>query len=514
MVEKVAPRRVSKHISGVSRDIVKTIHPPFSFRLSKRSKTYLGKIVEHIRASANTYAKSPHVDFEPIEFNAEFWDHLHGNDLYILIPESIRNNIESRPKIGRKYTFHIEPADSTTTQSKQRVSIYLVLPKPDSPDDPYSRIFHSADLSHRFFESSIRRIRIWLGVAIRFGGHLCAQTLNAYLFLSDHKKRLPNSTAMSTHTIINTEHANTALTISCSPESDIFLYRSEEWFKVFIHESFHSLGIDFSEMDMTVSNRQITRLFLGCEPDLDVRLYETYCEMWAEIINVLMLAYFSLAESRVSESRVSQSRISPKYSGFEFENQFENQKSKRNHKTRKYAKSQNHQKNKSLKNRNPTPDIAKIVSVAEQHLRYERTFTMIQAGKILKHHGMTYRDLCHGSSNMPKYRESTPVFSYYVLKSILMYHLNDFIVWCATHTRPANILLPKDPLQKSSKHSMTLSFPKSPDSIREYGELIGRLYNSDEFIKTLEEHSRRNPNGGMPNLLSDTLRMTVFEHDA
>jgi hypothetical protein len=302
-----------------------------------------------------------------------------------------------------------------------------------------------------------------LGVAFRFGGHLCAQTLDVYLFLTDHRKRLPNS-RQTNDSSITLNHANTALTTACSPDSDIVLFRSEEWFKVFIHETFHSLGIDFSQMDVEESNRQITQMFLGCTPELDVRLYETYCEMWAEIINVLMISYFSKVDGDVF----------PKYSGV-------------GQTKRKRSKSRNR--------RTSTPDISQMVSIAERHLQYERTFTMIQAGKVLKHHGMTYRDLCRGTPDLPKYRESTNVFSYYVLKSILMYHLNDFIEWCFIHT--------------GSRENPTLFFPKSPESIREYGDLIGRLYQSDEFIKTLEQ----NPHGGggMPEFLNDTLRMTVFE---
>lgn len=447
---------LSKHVSPVSSAIVRSIHPPFPFRLSILAKNYLLEMARRIHSSAKTIRHIPIV-FDSMDFSAKT-DH---GVLYHHIPEPIRKTIESRPKIGRKYTFSV----GDTTHAQKQVAVYLVLPKPKSPDDPYSRIYHSEKLAHRFFESSIRRMRIWLGVAFRFGGHLCAQKLNVYVFLTDHQKRLPNSHEEDAS--IGIQHANTALTTSCSQDSNIYLFRSEEWFKVFIHETFHSLGIDFSQMDVSESNRQITQMFLGCDPHLDVRLFETYCEMWAEILNVLMISYFSKVDGDVF----------PKYSGV-------------GQTKRKTPKSQKDQKKKSRNRRTATPDFSKIVSDAERHLQYERTFTMIQAGKVLKHHGMTYRDLCSGTLHMPKYRESTNVFAYYILKSILMYHLNEFIEWCAKHT--------------GSRETPTLFFPKSPESVREYGHLIGRLYQSDEFIKTLEDaHAVEN---------GDTLRMSVFEH--
>ena len=447
---------LSKHMSPVSHTILKDIHPPFPFRLSILAKNYILEMVRRIHASAKASRHTP-IAFEPMDFSAKT-DH---GVLYNHIPEPIRKTIESRPKIGRKYMFSI----GDTAQTQKQVAVYLILPKPESPNDPYSRIYHSSKRSHRFFESSIRRMVMWLGVAFRFGGHLCAQKLNVYLFLTDHKKRLPNSHEEDAS--IGIQHANTALTTSCSHDSDIYVFRSEEWFKVFIHETFHSLGIDFSQMDVAESNRQITQMFLGCDPHLDVRLFETYCEMWAEILNVLMISYFSKVDGDVF----------PNYSGVR-------------QTKRKTPKSQKDQKKKSRNRRTATPDFSKIVSIAERHLKYERTFTMIQAGKVLKHHGMTYRDLCSGTPHMPKYRESTNVFAYYILKSILMYHLNEFIEWCAKHT--------------GSRETPTLFFPKSPESVREYGHLIGRLYQSDEFIKTLEDaHAVEN---------GDTLRMSVFEH--
>ncbi len=74
------------------------------------------------------------------------------------------------------------------------------------------------------------------------------------------------------------ENVNSGFTYACSPESEICVYRKEEWFKVFIHETIHSFSLDatsYSTVDI-----------LGHRA---VLLNETYCEMWAEIWYILFI---------------------------------------------------------------------------------------------------------------------------------------------------------------------------------------------------------------------------------
>ena len=57
---------------------------------------------------------------------------------------------------------------------------------------------------------------------------------NLYLF-TNHKKLLP-----SKEIILNTSHVNSAYTYACR-EDTMTIFRQEEWFKVFIHETFHCM---------------------------------------------------------------------------------------------------------------------------------------------------------------------------------------------------------------------------------------------------------------------------------
>jgi hypothetical protein len=67
----------------------------------------------------------------------------------------------------------------------------------------------------------------------------------------------------------------------------IYIFRKEEWFKVFIHETFHSLGLDFARMPEESANQALFSIFpVRC----DYRFYEAYTETWATILHSLILA--------------------------------------------------------------------------------------------------------------------------------------------------------------------------------------------------------------------------------
>ena len=405
----------------------------FPYILSKNTKTVLRNLCKQIHQSAKhppTYTYNNIADMSAFIANTKQY-----NDFYSGIPEIIRDKIESNAPIGRTYTIHMHG---------HHITVHLVLPKPLTTDNKYSRIYYSEDLSDSFFESCIHKIIVWLGVALPYAGKTCAKKLSCYLFLTDHTKILPKKNkpfylTQKNEQHIHQEHANTAFTTACTSKSIIMLYRMEEWFKVFIHETFHCLGLDFSGMNVSNSNKQILQLFPGCSRNMDVRVYETYCEIWAETLNVLFISYFSERPSRVFTKSILKTN---------------KRKTQRQRPIVQYSR-----------------NFSKMITKAEEFIQHERAFTMYQATKVLKHYNLTYTDVINNTTTATKpYSENTPVFSYYILKCILLYHFNEFIEWCNVHNGNAKILY----------------FKKTNDNIREYGELIGRLYKTDDFIKKME----------------------------
>ena len=102
------------------------------------------------------------------------------------------------------------------------------------------------------FDILVRKMLTWLKVASKYSKNDCSQTLDIYCYLTPHQKILPNSqlTTLSPH------HVNSAVTTSCSRNGEICLFRIEELFKVFIHETFHNLGLDFSTSSTATLNAQ------------------------------------------------------------------------------------------------------------------------------------------------------------------------------------------------------------------------------------------------------------------
>jgi hypothetical protein len=224
------------------------------------------------------------------------------------------------------------------------------------------------------YNKRVDSIIMWLFILNEYASKQCASNLVVYFYFTSLEKRLPNS---NIH-ILDENNVNTAFTTTCPKDSEIVVYRKEEWFKVFIHESFHNFGLDFSDMN----NEECTSRILDIFPvNSNVNLYESYTEFWAEIINALFCSFFSL-------------------------------------------------KNKS--------DLGEFLSNSEFFINFERTYSFFQLTKALQFMGLTYTDLYSKNGHRKVlretlYKEKTNVLSYYVIKTILMNNYQDFLFWCSNH---------------------------------------------------------------------------------
>jgi hypothetical protein len=185
-------------------------------------------------------------------------------DFYHIVDE-IREEIEMFSKIGKKYSFKI---------GSRPIVIYAIY--------PYNKRVDRGK-TYKMLDESVQKMYCWLFAATHFAPKECSRELVVYWYLTDQKKRIPKKG----DTTIDEVHANTAFTRACPTEANsIYIFRKEEWFKVFIHETFHSLGMDFAAMSDQYAKKAIFDIFpIQC----DLRFYEAYTETWAEIINVLFV---------------------------------------------------------------------------------------------------------------------------------------------------------------------------------------------------------------------------------
>jgi len=171
---------------------------------------------------------------------------------------------------------------------------------------------------------------------------------------------------------------NTAFTTTCPKDSEIVVFRQEEWLKVLIHESFHNFALDFSDMDNTDAHNCILNIF---KVKSDVNLYESYTEFWAEIINALFCSFFSIKDKT---------------------------------------------------------DIEDFLKHSQFFINFERTYSFFQMVKVLHFMGLEYKDLYllkkkNIISRENLYKENTNVLSYYIIKCILMNNYQGFLSWCKTN---------------------------------------------------------------------------------
>ena len=385
-------------------------------KFSRTSQTMLRTIFQHMEKGLLKY-KGAKIVSKAIDFdNQVVFPHGHNFDY---CPDKVKTHIQGMIKKGSLFTFEL---------LGHNINIHIICSS------------KKANIEN-FMQLAIKRIYVWLYLAFQYSKPTCSTTMNIYLYMTNLKKTLPRIGEP-----IKEFNANTAFTTSCQPSTEMHLFREEEWFKVFIHETFHSLGLDFSEFDHKKTNAEVLSIF---PVSSDVRLFETYCEMWAEILHCMFIVFYKQG-SREPDSLIRETQLL---------------------------------------------------------LDKERIFSIFQCAKILHFYGLDYVDLYERTqkshtNRLAKYKEETHVLSYYIIKSIFMFFVNDYVEWTATH------------------NSNSLNFNKTHHllhkNLMDYCGLLRKQYKRteythilqmmDEWITSIANHGNIEHHG-----ILSTLRMTVNE---
>ena len=294
---------------------------------------------------------------------------------YNYIPELIRKNIEN---IKREIIFQHQ---FTLEIGEKIFHIFLWFPTFIKTTNQSTILMSDIQIQDKV-NRILQKIYIWLSIATSYiHKNTCSKTVNIYLYLTDHKKLLPTYEQQQPISQIN---ANSAFTTGCiSDHTNIFIYREEEWFKVFMHETMHNLGLDFIKINNPQINDKIKQTFpISVQ---DIRLYETYAEMWANIMNILFVVYFTDTPAK--------------------------------------------------KGRLP---IVRWTQLFTKRLYLEQLFSLFQATKVLIFHKLKYSDLFI-VEKAQLYKEETQVFCYYILKSIWLLNINSFLEFCVSQKGGASL---------------------------------------------------------------------------
>jgi hypothetical protein len=208
--------------------------------------------------------------------------------------------------------------------------------------------------------TNIKMIYIWLKICASYSSKSCAKTLDIYIYQTPFIKELPDKVTTTLG------------------ESEIVIFRKEEWFKVLIHETFHAYGLDSGSNNKNQLLKLLGQLF---PIDSDYDISEAYAETWARIMNAGLCSF----------------------------NALENKK-----------------------------DISMFINYMTFNLQLERLFALYQCNKVLGFMGLTYNNIHEpGEKNAylrkNLYREETHVFAYYILTAIFLNDYIGFLSWCNNH---------------------------------------------------------------------------------
>jgi hypothetical protein len=277
----------------------------------------------------------------------------------------------------------------------------------------YNTIFFNRKVSLYFcspvkrnYQKEVEFILMWLYVLNIYSSKQCAEEFTVYIYLTNLQKKIPNSKSIT----LDKCHVNTAFTYSCQKNAEIVIYRKEEWMKVFLHETFHTFGLDFSDLKETTINDFIKEHF---SIEIDALLFESYTEFWGEVIHMVFLSYY----------------LKPN-------------------------------------------DKSHFLQTFLYILTIEINHTMLQVNKILHHMDLHYLHFINKQALL-KYKENTPVFSYFIIKSILLFHFNDFIHWCIENNK-----------------SNIIQFSKKNITLPNYLLFIKKYYKKQQYINELDKYHR------------------------
>jgi len=299
---------------------------------------------------------------------------------------------------------------------------------------------------------------VWLYIVNSYASKQCSTELKIFIYHTSAIKVLPQTNIE----ILNESHINTAFTRTCRKIAEIVVYRKEEWFKVFMHETFHNFGLDFSNMDNTVATKIILSIF---PVKSDVNLFESYTEFWARIMNALFCSYLHTVGKKYSEND-------------------------------KYNKKQIHNK-----------QLDEFLINAEILINMERMYAFFQMVKVLNFMDLNYNILYEKGKMAQQlrdtlYKENTNILSYYVITLVLLNNYQEFILWC-------------------NKNNNLLQFKQTPENIKHFCDFIVHHYKSKSLLlgvqytenvlkKTLNTNPKKNSNVNYRFLLKN-LRMTICE---
>lgn len=355
-------------------------------------------------------------------------------------PDEIRGHIMNEPGVAVAYNFRA---------GDRNVTLHFV---------EFNKQPNQLDMLQ--MQAHARRVCALLHlVSLHANRTTCSSNLIIYIYLTDFEKRFPTQQGLP----LDAEHANTGMSYHCVRTNDVIVYRREEWFKVLIHELFHAFGLSFIESDMprgvdAAMQAMLQKMYAISHP---VRIYETYCEIWARILTVLFDCF-------ADDDGIQSNKSNLKGTG-----------------------------TNSNSNAITELQFQVFMDCAMEGLEANARFARQQCAKLLRYAGISHAILATPTEEnraivAEKYRENTNVFAYYFLTCVLLHSPDEFMGWCYKN----------NPCTKTSKN--ILQFRTAV--LSNFNGLMELLHHCKQRCPALDSGSNV---ADVADVLGSSMRMTV-----
>jgi len=426
-------------------------------KLTNKSKQFLSfftnnKYIHHIKHTNSTNNILLKIYYDIVNANKYLQSIKKNSSLYHYDIKKIQNSLDitkpnnfnynSFPEIIRQHIDELSLSEISYTFSLFNRSIKVVFIVEDA----------NIELKINTYNKYVDSIIMWLHILNLYSSKQCANSLVIYFYFTSLEKKLP----VSNIHILDEKHINTAFTTTCPKDSEIVIFRHEEWFKVFIHETFHNFGLDFSDINNDNCHDHLLKIF---KVNSLVNSYEAYTEFWAEIINASFCSFYSLKNvNRLNDTITNQKEF---------------------------------------------------LSNAEFFINFERCYSFFQLVKILDFMGLSYQDLYLNRTESKLlretlYKENTNVLAYYVIKTVMMNNYPSFLSWCDKNN--LSLIAFKKTITNQQK------FCEFIEKNYKSASMLENVDNSELFLEQLKKKKNTAAiNQKMKQLLLNNLRMTICE---
>ena len=259
-------------------------------------------------------------------------------------------------------------------------------------------IMYNDEISILNLDLIVEKMLLVLQLIIAISNNESRNGQHVTFFLTPFQKKLNsnnsnNSNNSSNSNILGAKNVNSGFTYPNLINGVTFIYRKEEFFKVFIHESIHYYGIDkalHKQLNSNINYNKFINLFsIGTEYIAKIGINEGLTEYWTFIIYLTALSY-----------------------------------------------------KKSI-------TLANFIYEFERLYKLELLHILFQVVKILNYNKLTYSQfLANSSANSSnKYKETSHIFSYYIVKTLLVYNHENMLksnIFDMNFSNKLNITLKSD----------------------------------------------------------------------